>query len=505
MTREALIQTLIEMGFSEAQAIGALNASKDDLNKAIVFLFGEADEIGSASEQQPVHMEQMQSGNFGSVAILNPSDIPDFLNISQTELSIEKAELLTLLDHNSSIQESISDLNCAQEKVDGVCRVSEAELVDAESVLDEPFPPSEKSESHQFPVILNKVRALRAWVPLISILSNFHPFVQSLEKSESKEPLVKELLKIAKHFTSFAESSLWYVTTEGLAEYLPVDFPHAGYADDEMLLNMMTFLKTLEPVLKPLFESTVESVEDNIHNELVVLEIESESRMSTIYETLNELFWQKDYEFFGKIKYSYVAPLVMYQLEHDESTTCTPFELQETFYPEIYSDKALKYVEEELESMASAEQKYQEVNKKLMELNFFLGMRVDSLLQTAASLLASHSPESASDLEHLIGTLGHQRAEEIERQKTYKLEASPLRLKLFDRLVSRNPDLQSYTLLGVILSETQYFMRYNGSWINMATTTATDFAAVKRYVEVASRVGPHLITLIYELLSRLQE
>ncbi|OBA21682.1 hypothetical protein METBIDRAFT_14494, partial [Metschnikowia bicuspidata var. bicuspidata NRRL YB-4993] len=488
MDKDSQIKMLQEMGFLNNQAMEALSASGNDLNKAIAYLFGEVDaSSGAGTQLAPYDVESEQIGIADSVGISNPHDIPEFLTLFVNE----EGNMAEAMKENQGPFYSSNSASSSSS--------SSLEEVEDDSLLEEPeeeYPENVKTEFTNVPFLLSKRNKARSWVPLILILTHSSIFAGPVLQLRSKLSFIRELQQIVYFVQNFDNSKRWYHDTDKLAKILENDGPCGSLQDEELILNIIDFLMRKEPALKPIFESMVQSLDEDISNNLTVLEIDSDSRGSTLYETLNELFWQKDFEFLGRIKYSSVAPIVTYQLlAADSNTSHVPFQLLEIMYPEIYSDKALGRVREEIHLIKRAQMEYQKLNRKLMDLNFFEGKKIDGLLLQTASALQENNPNASEDLRELANLLQELRFAELENQAQAKSNASPQRLALLESIICDLPDLRAYNLVGVIFSETKYFVRAGENWVDMDGGVTIDYASVANAVE--RRIGSQNITLVY--------
>ena len=510
MGNDSQIEMLQEMGFLRQQASEALTVSGNDLNKAIAFLFGEDDgSSGAGTQQLPYDVEQGVTQVLDSVNIQNPHDIPNFVGLYASTTPLEEVRhyerpisddsVAPSSDSLVNMHESMKENMVDYPSVNLAPSSSSDSLVDAilNSLLnEEEYPENIKTDLTNVPMILSKTRDVRCWVPLLMILAHSSAFAVPILELKSESPFVQEVQKIVYFMHKFNESKRWYVDTDQFATFLGKQGPRGSYHEEEMVLGMIDYLMSQEPVLRPVFESMVQSLDEEIDKDLTVLEIDADSRGTTLYDTLNELFWQKDFEFLGKIKYSSVAPIVTYQLVADSDTVCVPFLLQETIYPEIYSDKAEARVRDEIHSIKRAQMDYHTLNRKLMDLNFFEGKKIDGILSQTAAALHQTNPGASDDILGLAEQLKTCRLIEIENQDRAKINASPERLTLFENIIADLPNLRPYKLIGVIFSESKYFVRASDTWIDMDTGVTVDFANVRGTVENCA--GPHLITLIYE-------
>lgn len=516
MDIDSQTQMLQEMGFLRDQALEALRASGNDLNKAIAYLFGEVDaSSGNGTQMAPFDVEKTQPNTGDSIEITNPQEIPEFFGLYPSNSPMEDVRHYerpvagekialsseSLVSREENLAENFGEGRLPAYSSGSSSSLLQGALLDSfieeqeEDVEEVEYPENIKTDFTNVPFILSRQRDSRCWVPLLLILAHSSIFARPILTLESDLRFVKEVQRIVYFVQNFPSSKRWYVDSENLTHLLQEEGPRSSYQDEEIVLNMIDFLMRKEPSLRPIFESMVESLDEDINKELTVLEIDADSRASSLYETLNELFWQREFEFLGKIKYSSVAPIVTYQLVADLAATCVPFHLQEVIYPELYSDKALGHIQEEIHAIKRAQMDYQTLNRKLMDLNFFEGKKIDGLLLQTAAALKENNPGASEDIQALAETLQGTRLRELEAQTRAKNDASPHRLALFEGVIAKTPDLRPYKLLGVIFSESRYFVRAADAWIDMEAGVTVDFESVKN--TVAHNAGPYNITLVY--------
>lgn len=567
------IQTLVEMGFSRDQAVDALKSSNNDLTKAIAYLFGEVDDTGAGTNASPYVVESAPIDSYDSVNVSNPQDLPEFLAQYASPEAMEAPALPGRYNEGyytnevsrggNSIDNATSnavhgDNNAVHVDHDDMDDVGDIDDEDMDVVIeiDENYDhgPNVKTEGHLFPVVLCGSTKYRYWASMVAILAQFSPFAEPLLSSDATTDFVSELQRIVYFLRNFRKSNRWYISADPLVAQL-VDTSDsdvaAAYTDEEAVLNAYEFMMQQHQQLRTVLESLVESVEENISKELTVLEIDSDTRRNNLYNTLNELFWQRGFVKLGQIKYKQVAPVVTYQLIGESTNYSVPFELQETVYPEIYSDIAEKAVEREVKQMREAEVSLQAVTRKLMELNFFEGKKILSLLRQAVGALGGvngHNNKALGDeslkgkcngnvqgnemvgnegLENDVNdnmvsrakevsesavngcekgarelsALGHQiegaRLAQIGKQNALRKQALGEQLGQYDEIPAEC-NLKPYDLLGVICGDDHYYVRQDlDTYLRMDERTLVDFEDVEVDVAHLTRRGSHLITLVY--------
>lgn len=493
------------MGFSRKQAIEALEATGNDVTNAIAHLFGD---LPPAPPSLPLRDSSVQPQT--SVQIRNPNEIPQFVGEYASSAgsdpfadypSLQKPGYSEEWDANeTTIKESdevdlvhIEDQN-GSESVSIQQEIERSDTLDSE--MSFALPENIKTERNIFPMILAKDQKNKCWPPLLSILCSYLPFAKAVLEADATDDVVKDLQRIVYFFMHYSESKRWYIEASRITEAFLRE-ANFQYMDEEVVLRMIEKLVATVPTLRDIFVTLIETSDDENKADLMVLEVESDSRLPTLYETLNEMIWHKDFSMLGCVKFDTVAPLMTYQLVCDEETYTTPFDLCEIHYPEIYSALYVDTIKEQIELIKQAQTAHHELARKLMGLNFFEGKRIDNMLDASRTALANLSNGVSEDLSSLKSQLSELRTTELAKQSKYKETASPERLKSFDKIILANPQLKAYLLIGVIISESKFYVRSNTQWIQMEDNEAIEFDEVKEIVRDVSRRGPHVITLIY--------
>lgn len=560
------IQTLVEMGFSRDQAEDALKSSGNDLTKAIAYLFGEVDDKGAGTQASPYEVESAPIDSYDSISISNPQDLPEFLGHYASSDAIEPPSLPDRYSSrendsydNYAFNEDDVEMNDASENDIGA-NIDASENVAVAEIEHIDYGPNIRTDGHLFPVVVGGSRKYRFWVSLVAILAQFTPFADQLLSHDAASPFVAELQRIVYFIRNFRRSSRWYISADSLVSQLVASGGGDEYTDEEAILNAYEHMMQQQSLLREVLESLVESVEEDITKELTVLEIDSDTRRNNLYHTLNELFWQKGFVKFGQIKYTRVAPLVTYQLIGESTNYSMPFELQETVYPEIYSARAEEAVEREVAQMHEAERSLQTVTRNLLDLNFFEGKRILSLLRQAGGALRRSETEgeergrrdgdrfdeeegldeeksngqindkrrnddhindnkrnddqinekrnekntaqdtntkARDDLARLAHQIENVRAAQVDHQNNLRKQALGDQLGHYDN-IAHECNLQPYDLLGVICGDTRYYIRQDiDTYVKMDERTLVDFEDVQVDVAQITRRGCHLVTLVY--------
>lgn len=565
------ILTLMEMGFARDQAINALEATNNDLNKAIAFLFGEVDDNqGDGTESAPIDVDSQidnssRAGPYdnypqSTISIRNPQDVPDFLS-SNDSAPKRPAYHGSHGSFPSNLTEFIEHRYPNNPPQD-----SDSEDVNMDTDSSEDIGPNIKGPGHLTPIILSRIPGYRYWTPILSILVRNREFVsavmasddfskRSFEKRTSEEEVeseveeqnseekrnseednggsskensskessnesfsgqsskksfseaklseqstfLQELKKIIQFVVDFDKSTEWYICADELLKKIPASLMSDEYmmSEEEVLVNVFRCLMEKVPRTRPLLESFVESTEEEISKDLSVVEIDIDTRKTNVYETLNELFWQRGFTKLGLIKYQKIAPIVTLHLMGDESMYGVPFQVDEEFYPEIYGEKALLRIQEEVKRMEAADVERRKVSKELMDLNVFEGKRLSSLLRQSTEIVGQVSKEAGDDLRGFSEKLNDLRNENVKKQRELSEIMQGKRLQNFHEVIRDVGNLQKYTLKGVIFSESFYYIRDNGIWMKMDNGEIVDFDQVSSDVSMFTRKPTQAVTLVY--------
>lgn len=542
MVDESQILTLMEMGFAREQAIEALENTNNDLTKAIAFLFGEVDEPqGTGTEQEPINVDSQQeygqySGLYDSyptstVSLSNPQDLPEFLHRPTSPISRpfhNPNQPSTEFIENRHVERNDSSSSSSSSNNDVT--------MDSDSSSFDDIPPNVKGPGHLVPVILSRMPGFRYWIPIVSILCHNKQFVEAVLGTQLKQPqsdslidleepkvtpdketamessssastnaslpefdFVEELKKIVSFVQNFHSSHEWYISADNLFRSVPVALRSDEYmmSEEEIIVNVFKCIMQKIPDSKPLLESFVESTEEEITKGLTVLEIDVDTRKTNVYETLNELFWQRGFSKLGSIKYQSVAPVVTLHLMADDSNYATPFTVDEKIYPEIYGERVLPIIQREVDKMQEAEQERRGVSKNLMDLNVFEGKRLTSVLRQTTDAVGTVLEEAQEDLTQLTKKLEEMRNNDVQKQRELTDLILGKHMRDFSFVHAEVGDLKSYELQGVIFSDSFYYFRSEGAWVKMESGEIVDFERLAADVSVLTRRGTQPVTLVY--------
>lgn len=485
---EAKIKQLMDMGFSREEASEALAKSGNDSERAVAFLFGEGTE--DSQPQEPMPANYNSTSNTGNemvkyedtVAIRNPQDIPAFLS------GVNSMDYAGSNQYDSQVFETPEYDYQYNEFQSSDSSIFETGILEQSGNFER--------QRGTPPVILpthaNSIE--NCIVPILMIFSQLKRFEAILFENTSfgewvyNQDWFKQKLLIeppqdsnVKTYTFHAELQRMIAFLSNLSERafitsdnLVLDFASdlrssmsypSGEDVEECIKRFYISLNDLNPKFDGLFKSVVESTMEDARNDFYSFVIDSESRRANMYESLNSLFWTDD-DNIGSIRFVEVAPVLTFQLYGDEdSYQVEPFEIQEEFYPEIYSDKYAELINNLHQQRKDITQDRMRITNEIMSINAFEGKIVRSFLTMSIDHLKSSGKEEESeDLQNLKTNIVDMRTDLTsklgELNATYtKLDYTKYENILHHISESGLPQPKRYILLGAIVSDTNYFFK----------------------------------------------
>ncbi|CUM49942.1 uncharacterized protein AC631_00852 [Debaryomyces fabryi] len=533
------IKKLTEMGFSEEQAVNALNITKNDVESAIAYLFEDPIEIDTPSTN-----DQLVPYN-DSVNVLNPNDIPDlslYQSVPQAYGSV--SENVQYDEERTEEQHEDIDFEHYEyfEKPVETCILDNIESIQRD---DEP------------PVILNKRSGFleNYYIPIITILAQLgevkSAFLKPLEYDleydsnwavgkpqnisipsnldELKESSYKffiELQKVIGFLEGQSERS--FISGDNLIANLPNDMKKRLVNNrietvDELLPKLYESLKNNydtmfgnDVVVDRLFKSSVESVNEELINNIFTFDVDVEYRHKSLYESFNELFWGTELEMLGNVRLIDTSKILTIQLVGDEDSYAdTNFQVDEIFYPELYSSEYYPIVSEMNNKRNEIIKQRMKISNEIMQLNSFEGKKVKGFLQTTIEYLKGQNSD-VRDLQELSDQIGNQKVKLSDNLDGLNELYSKLDVRNYENVLEkiRSKNIKpptKYTLIGIVLSDTEYYYKYKGTscWIyqkgiyssnNIITDyeiDELDFATIQQDILQYTSVGAKPMLLIY--------
>ncbi|EAZ63756.2 hypothetical protein PICST_66320 [Scheffersomyces stipitis CBS 6054] len=258
-----------------------------------------------------------------------------------------------------------------------------------------------------------------------------------------------------------------------------------------------------------LFESQVESVLENVRNESYSVPIDFESRGSNLFESLASIFWH-DEDTLGTVRFVNIAPILTIQLAGDDDGFMgEPFQVEEEFYPEVFSSKYSDVITEMVRKRLEIMKRRTVITQEIMSYNSFEGKKIKAILQSTIGYLEkADSKEAAIDLSTLTESIRDKSAELTAELNSLSKELSTLDTSNYRSIVSRIsgypevPPLTKYLLVGVICSDTEYFFRSkvhaeNQGWVYFNAVCTSDKRVVDYSVHSMDFNGVYSFILDY--------
>lgn len=434
------IVKLTEMGFSVEQANEALRVTDNDLAKAVDYLFGDPIEVPPAD----------------TVQVSNPEQIPDFQEYSHTT-SYAPPELPRRPETPEAVTQTYEEEDLE------LLRAPRSEL-----------PPA---------LLVPRLQYLENYVvPVLAVLAQLQQFrevvFESIDSEDTEVIQFFREVQHALHYFLHRSTNRNFIVVDKLLKLLPGDLKTdlslgVESVEDVVLKIFESLTNNYDRVygdkrVEKLLHSLVESLADDVRSGVYVLEIELESRNLTLYSTLNELFWQRDFRNLGLIKYDRLAPVLTFHLvsESDSEYEVRPFRIDEEIYPQLYTDECVGAILEMRSREITYDEERKRVTNNLLHLNFFEGKKVELFLSHAVRYLEQKEVDEGGELQRIKEVVGNDRSHNTARQEELRRLMSELDVRNPDNVLTyirhNHPEiqLQPYRLLGIILSDSKYFYRY---------------------------------------------
>ncbi|RLV92699.1 hypothetical protein JA1_003046 [Spathaspora sp. JA1] len=554
---QSKITQLQEMGFSQTQAESALQQTNFDLESAIAYLLGEHIQPPPPTSPQPrppptspLTSQPIQNQLIryeDTVNISNPEDIPNF----STEFSNSS--------NNTMQSRNVYDyVNLENSVTDSSSSINPFSIYDHFNTLQrDGFTP---------PAILPfRLREPKNFlIPILMIIgSNLQKFNQELLSKEFDYAYVENWYRsevrdvdVPDAFTANKSSYRFFIEVQRVLGYLNHDLSKRLLIGGENLLNkipneLFTISESSQEFIKklygyliqecelmgvslgPLFNSIVQDEEGNQVG-LSIFQIESEVRGANISETLDNLFWNSE-ENIGSNTLSYVSPIFTIEmLNYDEQEPVQPMQLEEFFYPGIYSREYVSLITSMSSKRLEIAKERSLISNRIMSLNSFEGKKMKNILQKTIEYLATtgKEPESHDDLSRLSDNLKQETIILNDKLRQLNQEYAQLDVNNHENILQSlctDPTIQpapplpeKYYLIGIILSDAEYLYKTTTyktpgqDWVYFLATSGEnnivndfrrelmDFESVNVFFTEATKTGDSF-TLVYASESSLME
>ncbi|EGW34683.1 uncharacterized protein SPAPADRAFT_131743 [Spathaspora passalidarum NRRL Y-27907] len=554
------VQQLQEMGFSRDQAESALQKTNYVLESAIAYLFGEPLEQPQPQPQPPPSSpsvnHQMEQGQLiryeDTVHITNPEDIPsftEFANPSDSNSNMQSRS--NLYEYHQNIESSSSDSSSSihpfsiYEHYNTLARDGEEEY--SPPVI---LPYRLRAPQNILIPILTIASSLSQFNKILFTRNNFdYGYVENWYDSQAKSELaVPEEFTTNKHsykfvvevqkivgYLSHGLSKRLLISAESLLSTLPTEFYTSLLQSeglDELLKKVYACLAQESDLvldndgdssLSSIFNSVVRN-EEGDEVELPVFEIDSDSRGSTITESLDNLFWNSD-DGVGNVSFCRIAPLFTFHvLNYDDGDYSNQsMQLQEHFYPGVYGSECVALVTSMSRKRLEVAKERSLISNRIMNLSSFEGKKIRHILQKSIDYLGSTGKEAEShdDLLRLADNLKEETVVLNDKLRQLNHEYLQLDVNNHDNIlerISHDPTIKApekYILIGIILSDSEYLYKTKTSktpdqdWVYFSLTATPDnivndfrmeimdFESVNIFFAEASKSSGDQFTLIY--------
>lgn len=420
------ITPLTEMGFTAQQAMQALEASGNDMQKAIAFLVdGVVQDL---------------------VEITNKEDIPD-LDLVRVNRDVSESPPSITASHGYSMEhlENSKDSN-------------EYEMVPSSPdsiIMPEIIPKEDDEPAVLITPTLNRCNRLAG--VFIRVLSQIDQFTNRISNAKNNK-FLQQLNSIVQNLNTSGDN---YVLNQLNIPLQPGDDSQNEYV--QAILNAFEELYSDEfddDYMRKLLKSTV-CVEDEGEEDvqdICVIEIETEHRFPNVHTTLNDLFWGTEYSQLGKIWLQEIGTLVCLSYASELTYWRFPLELSEEIYPGLYSKEAtLEFLKLHKQNEGLSKQKA-ELSNKALNLLVFQGKKISSFLQQAQNFLEDQ--DAKTELKQVTESLQQQKIEVQQALDKLAEESDQFDISNTDRFIEgRDP----YILVAVTLTESEYFFLHKES------------------------------------------
>ncbi|EGV66449.1 hypothetical protein PSN45_002951 [Yamadazyma tenuis] len=433
------ISRLTDMGFTEEQSRRALTLANNDVEKAIGFLVGE------------------------SVEISNKEEVPDFTLLMSNQQNSFDSEV-PAYEYSTSHIIAVSD----DEGYEGAIDNSDSTTPDITLQLPKPKP----REDGVPPVIVspNPSRYDLVASAILTALLQIDEVKAKLKLPSESSFLTKLkglIDEVETGENDYVVSNLAFPEDDSntIEEFIP-NIYDAITEEYEEEFN--------DDSLKVLVKSTVQTSEDEASQDISVIEIETDTRYSDIYDSLNELFWGKDLENLDNITFANIGSVLTFCYNgEDMAYYKTPMKLRDTIYPQVYSKELVPKLMEMNNKFTQLNHSKTELSNQLMKLSIFQGKRISAFLSQSQDFLQDSSAKAKLSSLH----------EKLNEEKLKLNKEMTDLLRSVDSYYIKNPanvteGLKPYKAIFVGLNESEYFYfnKATDCWVSVSIGNNLDFA-----------------------------
>lgn len=444
------LNRLIDMGFSHEQAQNALRMANNDAEKAIGYLLNDLVEISNREEVPDLNALRQPSTNMSDYDA-PPYEPPRHQSPFNDEAHYEDRMHIEVLSDDGDMDQDVSDVG------------SELEL---------PLPEVSVRDPDQPLVILNKrFNKYENWFPpLVQTLCQIDEFKYKLQTVSESSPLagLKGLIQELHSSKNNYIVNLLNLPPERVPlveELIPKIYQFIGSAykqehEDDFIHNLVA--------------SNVQSVQDESSQDLTIIEVDVDYRFSSIYDTLNELFWGKSLENLNNIIFNSVGPiLTLHYIGDQDEYYQQPLHLEEVIYPDIYSKKMISTLLKKTEQFNSLNQEKVRLSNQIMHLLIFQGKKINTILNQTKEFIKDEGV--TGKLENLTTQLADERVKLNEEISNTIKEIDQNNIKNPQNLMDES--MTPYRLLAVIIDEFNYFYYWKQAlkWVHVVINSELEF------------------------------
>lgn len=487
------LNRLVDMGFSHELAQNALRMADNDAEKAIGYLLNDLVEITNKADVPDINDLKPHA---------SAAPVPDYFEGGGNRMSFNEAHYEDKLHIELLSDES-----------------------DNETLISLPLPELRPRDDELPVVVLNKrVNKFENWFPpIIQTLCQIDEFKQKLARVKPKQEQeeVKEEQEEDTNICNIKSISQMVKDIETNGNNYVVNELNLAAENillvEELIPKIYEFIGTAyekvfnDKFFHDLVASNVQSIQDSSSQDLTIIEIDTDYRFPSIYDTLNELFWGKSLENLNNIVFNRIGDvLTLHYIGDEEEYFNIPLDLQDIIYPDIYSKKMLPTLMEKTEQFTRLNESKVRLSNQIMHLLIFQGKKINSFLNQTKNFIQDENVHNK--LENLTGKLADDRAKLNEDIASLIKQIDHCNIKNPNNLIDET--LTAYKLIGVIVNDANYFyyVKRLNNWVHVAISSDLEFdqeiLAFEEVKEIISQLsGSRLlpVTLMYCSSEKLAE